>query len=186
LSGNQFIGEFPTQFLNTRTLQVFSIASNQLQGTIQSNAFENLTQLLTLDISDNNFIGPLPNLSSLKILNSLNLSYNKFTELPQLSEFLNNSQLPTKLVILDISGLNIGGPFPTWTSSRLMFLEKLYLDNITINGTLDITNIQTMMQNLTLNGNSQPQGLQVLSLRNNNITNVIYNKSLLTEGHTIF
>jgi hypothetical protein len=48
LSGNQFIGEFPTQFLNTKTLQVFSIVSNQLQGTIQSNAFENLTQLLTL------------------------------------------------------------------------------------------------------------------------------------------
>ncbi|KAH9564162.1 hypothetical protein CY35_04G010600 [Sphagnum magellanicum] len=163
LSGNQFIGEFPTQFSNTRTLQIFSIASNQLQGTIQSNAFENLTQLLTL-----------------------NLSYNKFTELPQLSEFLNSSQLPTKLVILDISGLNIGGPFPTSTSSRLMFLEQLYLDNITINGTLDITNIQTMMQNLTLIDNSQPQGLQVLSLRNNNITNVIYNKSLLTKGHTIF
>ncbi len=54
-----------------------------------------------------------------------NLSYNKFTELPQLSEFLNSSQFPTKLVILDISGLNIGGPFPTWTSSRLMSLEKL-------------------------------------------------------------
>ncbi|KAH8963422.1 hypothetical protein BDL97_04G009600 [Sphagnum fallax] len=186
LSGNQFIGEFPTQFLNTKTLQVFSIASNQLQGTIRSNAFENLTQLLTLDISDNNFIGPLPNLSSLNILNSLNLSYNKFTELPQLSELLNSSQFPTKLVILDISGLNIGGPFPTWTSSRLMFLEQLYLDNITINGTLDITNIQTMMQNFTLIDNSHPQGLQVLSLRNNNITNVIYNKSLLTEGHTIF
>ncbi|CAM6038974.1 unnamed protein product, partial [Sphagnum compactum] len=69
LSGNQFTGEFPTQFLNTRTLQEFSIGSNQLQGTIQSNAFENLTQLLTLDISDNNFIGPLPNLSSLSMLN---------------------------------------------------------------------------------------------------------------------
>jgi hypothetical protein len=48
LSGNQFTGEFPTQFINTMTLQVFNIASNQLQGTIQSNAFENLTQLLTL------------------------------------------------------------------------------------------------------------------------------------------
>jgi hypothetical protein len=34
--------------------------------------------------------------------------------------------------------------------------------------------------------NSRPQGLQVLSLRNNNITNVIYNKSLLTERRTIF
>ncbi|CAM6039223.1 unnamed protein product [Sphagnum compactum] len=183
LSGNQFTGEFPTQFLNTKTLQEFSIASNQLQGTIQSNAFENLTQLLTLDISDNNFIGPLPNLSSLSILNSLNLSYNKFTELPQLPEFLNSSQFPTKLVILDISSLNIGGPFPTWTSSRLMFLEQLYLDNININGTLDITNIQTMMTSID---NSRPQGLQVLSLRNNDITNVIYNKSLLTEGRTIF
>jgi hypothetical protein len=43
-----------------------------------------------------------------------------------------------------------------------------------------------MMQNLTLSDNSHPQGLQVLSLKNNNITNVIYNKSLLTEGHTIF
>jgi len=183
LSGNQFTGEFPTQFLNTKTLQEFSIGSNQLQGTIQSNAFENLTQLLTLDISDNNFIGPLPNLSSLSILNSLNLSYNKFTEIPQLPEFLNSSQFPTKLVILDISSLNIGGPFPTWTSSRLMFLEELYLDNININGTLDITNIQTMMTSID---NSRPQGLQVLSLRNNNITNVIYNKSLLTEGRTIF
>ncbi|CAK9276764.1 unnamed protein product [Sphagnum jensenii] len=183
LSGNQFTGEFPTQFLNTKTLQEFSIGSNQLQGTIQSNAFENLTQLLTLDISDNNFIGPLPNLSSLSILNSLNLSYNRFTELPQLPEFLNSSQFPTKLVILDISSLNIGGPFPTWTSSRLMFLEELYLDNININGTLDITNIQTMMTSID---NSRPQGLQVLSLRNNNITNVIYNKSLLTEGRTIF
>ncbi|CAM6027218.1 unnamed protein product [Sphagnum balticum] len=183
LSGNQFTGEFPTQFLNTETLQEFSIGSNQLQGTIQSNAFENLTQLLTLDISDNNFIGPLPNLSSLSILSSLNLSYNKFTELPQLPEFLNSSQFPTKLVILDISSLNIGGPFPTWTSSRLMFLEELYLDNININGTLDITNIQTMMTSID---NSRPQGLRVLSLRNNNITNVIYNKSLLTERRTIF
>jgi hypothetical protein len=56
-----------------------------------------------------------------------NLSYNKFTELPQLSEFLNNSQFPTKLVILDISGLNIGGSFPIWTSSRLMILEQLWV-----------------------------------------------------------
>jgi hypothetical protein len=56
-----------------------------------------------------------------------NLSYNKFTELPQLSEFLNNSQFPTKLVILDISGLNIGGPFPIWTSSRLTYLEQLWV-----------------------------------------------------------
>ncbi len=54
-----------------------------------------------------------------------NLSYNKFIELPQLSEFLNSSQFPTKLVILDILGLNISGPFPTWTSSKLMLLEQL-------------------------------------------------------------
>jgi hypothetical protein len=66
------------------------------------------------------------------------------------------------------------------------FFSCRYFDNININGTLDITNIQTMMQNWKLINNYRPQGLQVLSLKNNNITNVIYNKSLLTEGHTIF
>jgi hypothetical protein len=66
------------------------------------------------------------------------------------------------------------------------FFSCRYFDNININGTLDITHIQTMMQNSKLTDNSHPQGLQVLSLKNNNITNVIYNKSLITEGHTIF
>jgi hypothetical protein len=33
--------------------------------------------------------------------------------------------------------------------------------------------------------NYNHQGLQVLSLKNNDITNVIYNKSLLAEGHLI-
>jgi hypothetical protein len=39
---------------------------------------------------------------------------------------------------------------------------------------LDITNMQTIGQRL-----------QVLSLTNNDITNVIYSKSLLAEGHVI-
>ncbi|KAH8944607.1 hypothetical protein BDL97_13G121100 [Sphagnum fallax] len=77
LSGNQFIGDFPTQFLNARTLVLFKIASNQLQGTIQSNAFENLTSLSTLDLSDNKFTGSFPNVTFLYNLNYLNLSYNK-------------------------------------------------------------------------------------------------------------
>ncbi|KAH8944610.1 hypothetical protein BDL97_13G121200 [Sphagnum fallax] len=55
-----------------------------------------------------------------------------------------------------------------------MLLEQLYLDNMNINGTLDITNMQTIGQRL-----------QVLSLTNNDITNVIYSKSLLAEGHVI-
>jgi len=66
------------------------------------------------------------------------------------------------------------------------FFSCRYLDNIIINGTLDITNIQNMMQNLTLIDNLHPQGLKVLSLKNNNITNVIYNKWFLMKGHTIF
>ncbi|CAN5968668.1 unnamed protein product, partial [Sphagnum jensenii] len=68
---------------------------------------------------------------------------------------------------------------PNGNGSQDTRVIGLYLDNININGTLDITNIQTMMTSID---NSRPQGLQVLSLRNNNITNVIYNKSLLTEG----
>ncbi|CAM6029831.1 unnamed protein product [Sphagnum balticum] len=184
LSGNQFIGDFPIQFLNTRTLVVFKIANNQLRGTIQSNAFENLTTLSTLDLSGNIFTGSFPNVSFLYNLNYLNLSYNNFTELPQLSEILSN-ELPTNLTVLDISGLNIiGGPFPIGTTFRSRLLEQLYLDNLNINGTLDITNMQNIGQ-FSLIENYNYQGLQVLSLTNNSITNVIYNKSLLAEGRII-
>jgi Leucine-rich repeat (LRR) protein len=103
----------------------FNIASNQLQGTIQSNAFENLTSLSTLDLSDNRFTGSFPNVSFLYNLNYLNLSYNKFTELSQLSEILSN-KLPTNLTVLDISGLNIiGAPFPIGTTFRSMLFEQL-------------------------------------------------------------
>jgi hypothetical protein len=56
-----------------------------------------------------------------------NLSYNNFTKLPQLSEILSN-KLPTKLVVLDISGLNIiGGPFPIGTTFQSMLLEQLWV-----------------------------------------------------------
>jgi hypothetical protein len=65
-----------------------------------------------------------------------------------------------------------------------MLLEQLYLDNLNINGTLDIKNMQTIGQ-LSLIENYNYKGLQVLSLRNNDITNVIYNKSLLAAGRVI-
>ncbi|CAK9202714.1 unnamed protein product [Sphagnum troendelagicum] len=184
LSGNQFIGDFPIQFLNKRMLVEFNIASNQLQGTIQSNAFENMTSLSTLDLSDNRFTGSFPNVSFLYNLNYLNLSYNKFTELSQLSEILSN-KLPTNLTVLDISGLNIiGAPFSIGTTFRSMLFEQLYLDNLNINGTLDITYMQPIGQ-FSLSENYNLQGLQVLSLRNNDITNVIYNESFLAERHVI-
>jgi len=44
--------------------------------------------------------------------------------------------------------------------------------------------MQTIGQ-LSLIENYNYKGLQVLSLRNNDITNVIYNKSLLAEGRVI-
>ncbi|CAM6023159.1 unnamed protein product, partial [Sphagnum balticum] len=96
LSGNQFIGEFPTQFLNTKTLQVFNIASNQLQGSIQSNAFENLTQLLTLDLSGNQFIGEIPTqFLNTKTLQVFNIASNQLQGSIQSNAFENLTQLLT-------------------------------------------------------------------------------------------
>jgi hypothetical protein len=63
----------------------------------------------------------------------------------------------------------------------LFYFACRYLDNLNINGTLEITNMQTIGQS-SLIKNYNYQGLRILSLRNNDITNVIYNKSLLEGG----
>lgn len=180
LSGNQFEGGFPSQFSTTPTLQVFKIARNLLQDEIPANAFENMTQLLILDLSGNNFTGPSPKFPVVgSKLFHLNISYNKFTGLPELSQVF-NGWLPNSLGVLDLSGLNIGGRLPPdWNlSPGLLSLEKLYVNNINISGVLDIKNMQSSVQKLA----PASRTLHVLSLMDNGITDVVFDKQFLTDG----
>ncbi|KAG0605805.1 hypothetical protein M758_9G088900 [Ceratodon purpureus] len=169
LSGNKFTGGFPN-FSQSVQLSSLILSRNQLQGTIKSDAFnETMPAIRTLDISDNQFAGPVPALDSIRNLNILNLSTNLFTGLSPLPPFI--SKLPPTLSLLDLSGLDIGGSFPDWSSMRrLSVLSVLYLDKTNISSTLNLSALFQSGLNRTLN---------VLSLKDNNITTVVSNDDLI-------
>jgi hypothetical protein len=48
LGGNQLTGPFPAHFGQSGTLQDYSISRNKFSGEIPQQAYENLTQLITL------------------------------------------------------------------------------------------------------------------------------------------
>lgn len=65
------------------------------------------------------------------------------------------------------------------------YLVCRYLDNINISGDLNINSIQSVL-NLTKDSISTSRTLQLLSLRNNSITDVFFDKQLLKDGRNKF
>nr|APU94847.1 leucine-rich repeat receptor-like protein kinase [Pohlia nutans] len=195
LSGNEFVGEFHSQIQKWIYLQTLNLARNHFNGSIPTNAFENMTQLVSLDLSANSLTGPLPNLAMCQNLQSLVMSNNSFNgSLPDLKMLTNlytlklaynnltgnfplssfvNTSVDNTLSVLDLSGNQLTGSVTDWNGSDLGFLEELYLDNTGISGTLDITKLIAggLVQTKLMNASG---GLRSLSMMNNDITNVIY------------
>nr|APU94841.1 leucine-rich repeat receptor-like protein kinase [Pohlia nutans] len=178
LSGNHFVGPYPDFFsLSMRTtFQSFKIARNSLKGDIPPSFPHNISQLLTWDISSNELTGVLPNMSFITNLHHLNVSSNLFIGLSPLPTFI-NSMLPRKLAELDFSNLNIGGAVPNWDTIVLPYLESLYLDSNNFTGVLDISAVSR---------GHFGTSLKVLSLKNNNITDVIYTNASMELQLKIF
>jgi Leucine-rich repeat (LRR) protein len=85
LSHNNFTStEFPTQFLEMRSLQFIDISRNQLSGAFPTTLSEN-RNLLSFSAYDNQFSGSIPSsISNLKYLQHIDLSTNDLTgEIPE-------------------------------------------------------------------------------------------------------
>ncbi|GKC99061.1 leucine-rich repeat-containing protein [Tanacetum coccineum] len=86
LYDNRFQGPIPAQLFELESLQYLDLRYNKLGGGISpeigeipSDGFGNLTKLLHLDISYNNFNGPIPSqLASFRKLTTLRLFDNRF------------------------------------------------------------------------------------------------------------
>ncbi|KAG0581642.1 hypothetical protein KC19_4G268100 [Ceratodon purpureus] len=183
LSGNKFQDDFPFQaYGQMLSIQELKIARNSFTGTVPSNFVVNMTQLLTLDLSGNRFTGPPPKFNYTDVkstLYNLNLSHNRFSELPELSQIF-KTWLPQNVGVLDLSGLNLGGVLPANWSSTPELLERveLHLNNISVSGVLDVKSIVSGIKNLPKNSS---RILHVLSLMNNNISNVIFDEPFLSS-----
>ncbi|KAL8116162.1 hypothetical protein AgCh_022600 [Apium graveolens] len=87
LSTNSFSGSVAPDFRGLRNLQKMVFGKNLLSGSLQSNLFAPLTQLQSLVLSHNNFIGEIPGiLWTMPSLLFLDVSGNNFTgTLPNVS-----------------------------------------------------------------------------------------------------
>ncbi|KAH8938138.1 hypothetical protein BDL97_16G066700 [Sphagnum fallax] len=165
LSNNKLTGPSPPfydpgteyGFVDMTELNTMNLSSNYFNGSIiPTSIFNTSANLAVLDLSHNNFIGLLPNLSAFSnSLTQLDLSFNSFNP----------------------------GPFP-YDLASLPNLEILVLDNNAIDGTLDINGIRHLGN--TLSNGSKTSHLQILSIQLNNITNVDYSPENITNITTVF
>ncbi|CAM6008850.1 unnamed protein product [Sphagnum balticum] len=189
LSGNQLTGAIPN-FGNTRWLDTLKLSGNQLSGPSPvfldstSTGLANLTFLTTLDLSNNLMLsGSPPDLTTMPMLQYLNLSMNKFGGPIEPASIFNPS---SNLKVLDLSRNNFSGPLPDFG----LFSTSLQQLDLSYNG-FNSPQVPTwlsgfnQLQTLALSGcgligsfpyqlaSSFPQ-LQTMNLDNNNFNGTLY------------
>lgn len=104
-------------------LQRLNLGRNYFEGGIYNLYFNNMTQLVQLDLSNNRFSGNLPTLTMIKNLQTLDMSNNGFTgTLPDLAA------MPALLTV-DLSRNNLSGTLPALPTT-----ENLQTLNLSRNG----------------------------------------------------
>ncbi|KAK2980715.1 hypothetical protein RJ640_028278, partial [Escallonia rubra] len=179
--GTHYGGIIPAMIFNISTLQVLSVVSNQLSGTLPfytshrlanlemlnlghnsltgklPNSISNASKLHSLDLFANNFSGIIPNsLGNLGLLEHLNLGYNNFISEPSSPElsFITSLTNCKKLRVLDFSDNPIAGTLPVSIGNLSASLQKFYAYRCRIRGTIpnEISNLSSLIT-LTLFGN---------------------------------
>ncbi|KAK7388902.1 hypothetical protein VNO78_23729 [Psophocarpus tetragonolobus] len=129
LSRNQFGEDIQEIFGKFKQLSFLLLHSNNYTGGLRSSGVFSLPNIWRLDLSYNNFSGPLPiEISKMSSLKFLMLSYNQFNgSIPP--EFGNMTQLQA----LDLAFNNLSGPIPQ-SIGNLSSLLWLMLANNSLTG----------------------------------------------------
>ncbi|KAM6555087.1 hypothetical protein CsatB_015849 [Cannabis sativa] len=155
LSSNQLGGLILDDFENSfPSLTDLYLDNNQLEGHFP-NRLKRFPNLERLDISHNQFVGLLPDLSSMPNLTSFKASNNRFSgaskypitpsfKLATINlascklgpEFPNWLQTQTELIYLDISNSSISGPLPNWFPNITSNLKYLNISHNLLNNNL--------------------------------------------------
>ncbi|MFK7775643.1 MAG: gliding motility-associated C-terminal domain-containing protein [Saprospiraceae bacterium] len=113
--GNNLVGPLPD--LNLPHVEHLFLGFNKLSGTAPS--LKNMTFLLTLQLSGNQFSGPIPDFQFRKLV-SLELEFNQFTDT------IPNFQHIPKLKTLYLNYNKLSGKIPNF--SNLPVLQRLYIE----------------------------------------------------------
>ncbi|KAH6795089.1 hypothetical protein C2S52_005566 [Perilla frutescens var. hirtella] len=131
-------------------LVLLDLSDNQLAGVLP-NCWDNTRSLTFLNLNNNNFYGEIPqSLGSLSSLETLQLRGNSLSG--QLPSTLKNC---TNLLLMDIGGNNLTGKMPPWLGAELTNLTHLSLRQNSLYGGIpqEICHL-TRIQMLDLSGNN--------------------------------
>ena len=145
LSNNDFTSRIPS-FNMSKSLHYIYLSHNGLTGEIPIAHFEDLLNLVEINLQNNFLIGSIPlSLFELPSLQYIDLSNNQFNG--SILEFQPVS--PSELYSLDLRGNNLEGSFPT---SILKFknLVSLYLSHNKFNGTIQLESIIQRFDRLSI------------------------------------
>ncbi|CAK9230908.1 unnamed protein product [Sphagnum troendelagicum] len=183
LSSNQLSGIMPKMPVATSHLTQLNISHNQLNGTLDAflGSLTNITGIINLDISYNNFSGTVSssfhnlNVGLLVLLMNNNNFNGDFLDVPSTLQVLdisknkfdgsfptfNTSNCSLSLKYLNMAGNMFAGPLPYELLHCSPLLEIINFDQNNFSGILNVTNINT----------SHLVG--EISIANNNITGLI-------------
>uniref|UniRef100_M4DW11 Protein kinase domain-containing protein n=1 Tax=Brassica campestris TaxID=3711 RepID=M4DW11_BRACM len=115
LGGYGLTGGFPLGIKNCTDLTALDLSRNNFSGPLPSNITDSIPLVTILDLSYNQFSGPIPpSISNITFLNSLMLQHNQFT-----------GTLPAELVLLgrltsfSVAGNLLTGPIPAFNETTL-------------------------------------------------------------------
>ncbi|KAH8958471.1 hypothetical protein BDL97_06G026500 [Sphagnum fallax] len=136
LSGLDLQGELSTAIGSLSSLTYLVITGNpRLTGPLPSSIGQ-LANLVVMDLHDNNFSGPIPDLSALSDLHQLNLSSNSLVG--KVEDVFNLNQ--SNLFLLDLSSNQLSGGLHIalqFTNSIFRNLDQLNVSRNQLNGSLD-------------------------------------------------
>lgn len=185
LSGNKFNGPFPISQISWLTnIETLRLGRNRFEGPVPERAFENMTMIFELDLSSNKFNGTLPNLTMIHSLRTVNLSRNGFTGSFLISSYFNRTE-NNSLSVLDISHNPLTLDQNFWSRDELGSLQELYLDNIRMDATLNISRLYGLGLLMSKNPTAKPPTLTKLSLLDNNISTVVYDAKCIDDIATV-
>lgn len=123
----QMKGHLPEELALLSTLSIVQLQNNDLAGTLPQQVWSSWEHLVYLNLQNNAFIGPLPDMSALanaKLLNTLSFRSN------QLSGFIPTTIGMLGVEFLSLSGNKLAGPVPS-ELGQLSNTKDLYLyDNL--------------------------------------------------------
>lgn len=115
LSGYGLVGEFPLGIKNCSDLTGLELSRNNFSGPLPTNIASLIPSATTLDLSENSFSGEIPvGIANITFLNELMINGNQFTGTlpPQLGQL-------GRLKKLSVANNRLSGPIPTFNETVL-------------------------------------------------------------------